>query len=218
MCKEFQAISFFYADASATDAQGVVNKATAEPGDPDNAKAVTGGVDYWWLKPHKEDPDRLNPEYLTYHDSGPCRNDSNGMAGRAFRQIKDNFINGGGGGGCVFGIDAEGVPGGRSPRAYFTARGTKCYIVSVWHESMSPMGSWNTWVAGKIVYQRGGPSDDEHHQKNTGGGFYVRPFRIDNSDFKVALNEAEEEGPFGPGPLPTDMIKEPHGLDPQWSS
>ena len=70
------------------------------------------------------------------------------------------------------------------------------------------MRSWNKWVVGRIVYQKD-PAE---------AAFYIRPFRIDNSDFKVSLNDADEEGPFGPGPLPTDIVKEPHGPGLQWTS
>jgi len=163
-----------------------------------------GGYDFWWLKPDPASPDKLNQAFLTFHSSGSNQNDSKGIAGNAFTQIGDHFIKGSG----TFGIEKQVVQGEATPQAFFTVRGQKYYIVCVWQEEMSSMASWNKWVLGKIVYQKD-PSEN---------AFFVRPFRIDNKEFKVALNDAEEEGPFGPGPLPTDMIKKPHGPDPQWSS
>ena len=44
-------------------------------------------MDFWWLKPMLDDPNNLNPAYLSFHDKDPTKNDSSGVAAKVCSQI-----------------------------------------------------------------------------------------------------------------------------------
>ena len=69
------------------------------------------------------------------------------------------------------------------------------YLVLVWQEAWSSPLSRNRWILGKLVYQRGSPTEV---------ALYSAPYRIDGKVLTVAL-EYEEQ--VTTGVIPPDSFK-----------
>jgi len=134
-----------------------------------------GGVDFWWLKPHQQDPSQLNPGYLSFNDRGACKNDAGGAAGATFQKIASKFT--AGQKQCRQGDGMFGVHVGDVPRAFFNVEGSgRCYIVHIWQEDWCTNPFKTQYTQGYIIYQKA---------SITAKAYYVRPFRIEGEALKI---------------------------------
>ena len=144
-----------------------------------------------------------NPEYLRHQTGGPFGNSCGARAAEGFRPIADRFAKSQTRGCITFGVEAG--KQAKAPRAFFQLRdGARLYLYAVWQED------WSTYygtMEGHLVYQKDTSLPE----------FYMRPFRIESGNLRVAINESTEKGPYGPGTIPSDIVKQDCKGDGEWS-
>ncbi|CAE7797601.1 unnamed protein product, partial [Symbiodinium sp. CCMP2456] len=95
-------------------------------------------IDFWWVKPRKEDPQNIETETLCRHAKGPHKNDP-GRSKQFYKPIADLFTQKSHMNALYFGIEEVPSPttSGKAPRAYIyqdTAGATvkKHFLTLVW--------------------------------------------------------------------------------------
>eukprot|EP00928_Gymnodinium_smaydae_P093636 TRINITY_DN7792_c0_g6_i1.p1 TRINITY_DN7792_c0_g6~~TRINITY_DN7792_c0_g6_i1.p1 ORF type:complete len:493 (+),score=105.25 TRINITY_DN7792_c0_g6_i1:122-1600(+) len=161
-----------------------------------------GDVDFWWVKPSKSDPSKLERETLNRHSSGKHKNDP-GRSKPFFQPLADLFAKNA----LVssewrFGIEHAGTDG-KVPRAYIDwvdpssesdVKGQRCYLQCLWQEDWtSNPFSRSKYVKGKLVYHKQGKSEK----------LYMRQYEIRDG---VAYIQPFEEGPTS-ATLPPASVK-----------
>ena len=105
---------------------------------PSSGTAVQGAViDFWWLKPAKDDPSALEQETLNRHFTGPNKNDP-GASRKVYAPISQLFTSGKSTDGkLLFGVVHAG--NNAAPRAYIECveSGARYYLCWVWLEDWS---------------------------------------------------------------------------------
>jgi len=157
-------------------------------------------IDFWWVKPRKEDPQNIETETLCRHAKGPHKNDP-GRSKQFYKPIADLFTQKSHMNALYFGVEEVPSPttSGKAPRAYIyqdTAGATvkKHFLTLVWQEewTQNPFAR-HKYIKGKIVYQRS-PEDIE---------FFTKAYTI--MDGRMMLSEIEDSG--FPSPLPGEDVK-----------
>lgn len=156
-------------------------------------------IDFWWVKPQREDAHCIETETLSRQPKGPYKNDP-GRSKPFYNPIADLFTQKSSMNALTFGI--EDVPdenGGSVPRAVVRhdAAGAlvdKHYLTMVWQEewTQNPFAR-HKYIKGKIVYQRH-PEEME---------FFTKAYTI--LDGQMMLSEIEDSG--FPSPLPGEDVK-----------
>mmetsp|Transcript_86918 Transcript_86918/g.156567 ORF Transcript_86918/g.156567 Transcript_86918/m.156567 type:complete len:397 (-) Transcript_86918:73-1263(-) len=149
---------------------------------------ASGALDFWWVKPAKNDSTKLESNTLCRHGKGPHKNDP-GRSKPFYQPIADLFTDKATNvGGLNFGVAQVDTPAGKRPRAFVerasAGDGFKLWLTMVWQEewTTNPF-SRSKYIKGKLVYQKD-PEDDM---------FYSRPYSILNG--AMAISDAEDE-PF----------------------
>ena len=153
-------------------------------------------VDFWWLKPQRDDPSALEQATLNRHASGPHRNDP-GASRKVYAPIAQLFSTGLSVDGKLrFGVA---LAGNGAPRAYIECVESRVryYLCWVWLEDWSsPVSFGKKFMKGKLLYQKD-PAD--------GSGYYARPFRFLEDRLLLPPGEAFEERVGSV--LPDDQVK-----------
>mmetsp|Transcript_63073 Transcript_63073/g.137039 ORF Transcript_63073/g.137039 Transcript_63073/m.137039 type:complete len:404 (+) Transcript_63073:95-1306(+) len=163
--------------------------------------SADSSVDFWWVKPSKSDPSRLEPETLSRHSKGVHKNDP-GRSRQFYKPLADIFEQGEIREGWRFGIvNAKPIQkGAEAKRAYLERevqghrKGYRLYVHLMWQEdwTSNPLAR-SKYIKGRIVYQR-----------NVGARqFFSRQYEI--HDGVVFISEYEES-PFSAA-LPTEEVK-----------
>jgi len=156
-------------------------------------------IDFWWVKPQKDDAQCIETETLSRQAKGPHKNDP-GRSKPFYKPIADLFTQQSSMNALTFGIeDVADGSGGTAPRAliHHGAAGStvdKHYLTMVWQEewTQNPF-SRHKYIKGKIVYQK----DPEELE------FFTKAYTI--LDGKMMLSEIEDSG--FPSPLPGEDVK-----------
>lgn len=115
-------------------------------------------VDFWWVKPRKDNKKVLEEQTLVRQSSGPHKNDP-GRSGPLMQPLADIFQKGESTNGWLFGIDVVEENGMKVPRAFLTQEGNKhgdhFYVILMWQEewTTNPF-SRSKYIKGKLVYQK----------------------------------------------------------------
>jgi hypothetical protein len=162
-------------------------------------RADGGVVDFWWIKPRKDDPTRLEKQTLDLHRSGPMKNDAV-RSRNIFGPLAEKFNAAKTDGDFGFGVDSSG-------RAYIeetssTGRVTRLLIYFVWQETWSSMWSTSKFMRGKISYQKSRP---EAPAPGTRSIFFARPYEIRDGQLSIAPPSQEE---VVPSLFPPDSLQE----------
>lgn len=156
-------------------------------------------IDFWRVKPQKDDAHCIETETLCRQAKGPHKNDP-GRSKPFYKPIADLFTQQASMNALSFGIeDVDDGSGGTAPRAliHHGAAGSKVdkhYLTMVWQEewTQNPF-SCHKYIKGKIVYQK----DPEELE------FFTKAYTI--LDGKMMLSEIEDSG--FPSPLPGEDVK-----------
>ena len=162
---------------------------------PPTPPPPTPTIDFWWIKPRKDDPARLEAGTLPRQETGPHKN-SPGRSAAVYAPIAALFGDGVGSSSAEiqFGLEltAQGVW-----RATLRPREQEqnCYLLLVWQEAWTtnPL-SRTKFIQGKLLYQKG-PTATE---------YYACPYRIDDDAIAVHF---EREELVGSDVIPTDAFK-----------
>lgn len=158
-----------------------------------------GNVDFWWVKPKKDDGSEIEIDTLNRHGKGPHKNDP-GRSKQFLKPLADFFVNKERlADGTVFGIERVGSGDDKCMRAYLErpsdgGQPCKLYLDVVWQEDWSSNPFARSYIKGKLVYQKEPDSEQ----------FFARQYSITNN--KLTLYEKEE--PCPEGVLPGDFIKD----------
>lgn len=156
-------------------------------------------LDFWWVKPCKDDGRQLEPNTLNRHSKGIYKNDP-GRSKPFYQAFADLFSTKADSSSMyTFGISrVAGSPNGESPRAwveqFIDGQSCRYWLLAIWQEewSSNPF-AFTKYIKGKLVYQRQ-PTDDQ---------FFSRSYSIVNG--VMTLSE-DEDSPFS-SPLPGIEIK-----------
>lgn len=172
--------------------------AGAAPHPPPSAPGANavGDVDFWWLKPQKDDPTALEQATVNRHAAGPHKNDP-GASRKVYAPIAQLFTTGRSADGKLrFGIvHAD----NGAPRAYIECVESRVryHLCWVWLEDWSPPVSFGKkFMKGKLIYQKQ-PGDDT--------SYFARPFRFVEDKLLLPPGEALEERVDAV--LPDDQVK-----------
>eukprot|EP00931_Biecheleriopsis_adriatica_P092877 TRINITY_DN66645_c0_g1_i1.p1 TRINITY_DN66645_c0_g1~~TRINITY_DN66645_c0_g1_i1.p1 ORF type:complete len:386 (-),score=71.52 TRINITY_DN66645_c0_g1_i1:70-1227(-) len=124
------------------------------------ANGSSTDVDFWWVKPLKDDKDNLESNTLCRHSKGPHKNDP-GRSKSVYQPIADLFRNKATMNGLRFGIDhvKSARLGKTVPRAFIEqsieGEVVKLWLTLVWQEEWTQNPFARTkYVKGKLVYQK----------------------------------------------------------------
>jgi len=167
------------------------------------ADAAGTDIDFWWIKPQKENKLALETATLNLHTSGDHRNAPDSSKA-LYQPFADMFKPGANNGDEVvrFGmatVDVSAALGQReSPcvRAYMDNKGQRMWIVMFWQEESEASMFSDRYIKGKIVYQR-----DPKLQI-----YFSRSYYLPESN-GIWISEVEDQCWTGE-PLPDDCIKD----------
>jgi hypothetical protein len=146
-------------------------------------------VDFWWVKPRKDDPNRPEKETWNLHRTGRFRNSAGVMAKSMYQPFADRFA-GCSDAGLAYGVDDAG-------RAYIDEGDgcTRMFVYLVWQESWSKsMARSKKFLQGKLCYQRrSAPGSSPDLEQ--GIALYARQYRVQDSNLFIASREDEEAIP-----------------------
>lgn len=150
-------------------------------------------VRFWWVKPVAGKPDQMGSKYLTATAKGKYKNLPGQLAKGVYGPLAKLFERGKPKGGIKFGL--ERLASGAT-RAVITKGKVQMWVYLVWQEEWdSSIISFDNFLRGKLVYQHSVSEEC----------FYVRQFVIRGDSLSMLDNE---EGPFGPGVIPSDIVKQ----------
>ncbi|CAJ1415777.1 unnamed protein product [Effrenium voratum] len=153
---------------------------------------VSGGVDFWWVKPQADDPTKLETQTLDLHKEGAHRNYAS--KSKALYQPLSDMFSGSKDGAFEFGVDESG-------RAFIQEtieRSGRCRMLLflVWQENWSSCFAYNKFIEGKLFYQHGEPWDLPQAtacgKTPPAAPFFARQFRLEGGGLKLAGLETEE--------------------------
>lgn len=185
---------------------------------------VDKAVDFWWVKPSKDDPFKFERQFLNLHDKGPFKNAAGGSK-KLYAPFAAAFTNAPSSPqDPVFGVDPE------VGRAFIEEQGVRgetrrLYLVFVWQESWSGPLARVKFMQGRICYQVKTPSlvggatatgsdavdGGVAHEDSSASAadecrYYTRQYRIADGQFRIEAQEDEELLP-AKRLLPPDAIQ-----------
>jgi len=147
----------------------------------------TPKLDFWWIKPRRGEPQKLEPETINRHAHGKYRNKP-GSSQHAYGPLAEKFRSGRNGD-FVFGVDPE------SGRAYIEDVGacgvrerSRMLLYFVWQEDWSTMAARRKFMRGKLCYQRVNATGTEDSPQ-----LFAREYEI--RDGVTTINVDEEKLP-----------------------
>mmetsp|Transcript_3123 Transcript_3123/g.7265 ORF Transcript_3123/g.7265 Transcript_3123/m.7265 type:complete len:431 (-) Transcript_3123:92-1384(-) len=144
-------------------------------------------VDFWWVKPKAESPDKLETNTLDLHKEGKHRN-ATGKSRALYLPLAEKFA-GAQEGSFEFGVDESG-------RAYIdetTPEGRRRMLpYLVWQENWSSFFAYNKFIEGKLFYQRGKPWHCSASEAKNTSPFFARQYRLEGGGLSIAGAETEE--------------------------
>ncbi|CAK0843479.1 unnamed protein product [Prorocentrum cordatum] len=158
-----------------------------------------GGVDFWWVKPRKDEAGQLEPMFLALHRRGSFKNDP-GRSRPIYAPLAEKFSRGADGD-FVFGVDGSGRAFIEESREGNARERMLLYLV--WQEAWSGVFSSEKFIRGKILYQKGAPGGLQEPGSNS-SLFFAREYEIRDGQLTLSAVGDEE---ILPALLPPDSFQ-----------
>jgi hypothetical protein len=155
-------------------------------------------IDFWWVKPQRDDPRTLEEQTLQRHDEGPHKN-APGRSYAVYRPLAQLFTQSASSSDEHPKFGLERTRDGLSWRATMrcaTQPGVTRYLCLIWQEDWASPIAFQKWIVGKLLYQKACAPDEEP-------AHFACPFRIDEQAIHVFLDLEEAV----PGLMPPDRFK-----------
>jgi len=148
---------------------------------------VDSGVDFWWIKPKKTNPQALERETLRLHTEGEFKN-SAGRSRPIYAPLAEKFT-AGADGDFTFGIDDRG-------RAFIeedsgNGERSRLLLYFVWQEAWSSPMAFKKFIRGKICYQKTEALTTSSSDASK-GPFFCREYSIQDGQLTIAPLGNEE--------------------------
>lgn len=158
----------------------------------------SGIVDFWWVKPRRDDPHRLERSTLDRHSSGPFKNEPGSRIRQVYDVLAERIAGKRNAGDFTFGIGED--------RAYVEDLALRpphektMLPFLMWQESWSSSMARHKFIAGKLCYHK--PSDLD--------SFYSRQWQMSAGNISIAPRDEEE---FVPSLLPPETFQRMYNMD-----
>lgn len=110
-------------------------------------------VDFWWVKPQKDNPCCLEKNTLTLHMTGPFKNNA-GRSRSVYSPLAEKFASGIPDGDFTFGIDKHGRAFVEEDTGAGDGSRARLLIYLIWQEDWSSAFAYTKFIRGKICYQK----------------------------------------------------------------